>query len=383
MKRLRGEHLLFGLTLLALLALAAWWTVFFHRAVESEEKAEKGDLRHAVVVTALLLGQQQQAPEPGPLSGPAPLEIVRASPADAGKLVARLVPNHPRLAVRALPRAVAAIEHQLGRRRAMLVGEGAFMLLLILVLCFMLYRLVQQERRHLRHVESFVAAVTHEMKTPLTGIKSLLQTMAAGRVPEESKQELLALGLKEAERLEHTIENVLLNGKLRGGRLATRAERLQLRPFLDGFLNHRRRYLVQQPDSLQLAWKLPGADVQVLADAQALRTILENLVDNAFKYGGQQPRVEIIVDAADGGLAITVADNGIGFTPEQAKTMFSPFHRAVDPRAREAVKHGTGLGLSLSLELTRLMHGRLTAKSDGPGQGSRFTLVLPEVERQS
>ncbi|RLB59385.1 MAG: hypothetical protein DRI34_01950 [Deltaproteobacteria bacterium] len=383
MKRLRGEHLLFGLTLVALAALASWWAVFFLRSVESEEKAEKSGLLHAVVVTALMLGHEQQDPPLGPLAGPAPLEVVPAPPPQAEGLVARIVPNHPRLAVRARPRAVAAIEQRVARRRAMLVGEGAFMLLLIVVLSFMLYRLVQQERRHLRHVESFVAAVTHEMKTPLAGIKSLLQTMAAGRVPEERKQELLALGLKESERLEHTIENVLLAGKLRGGRLETRPEPLELAPFLDAFLRHRRRYLLQQPDSLQLAWKMAGTGTRVEADAQALRTILENLVDNAFKYGGEQPRVEIIVAAEDGEVSITVADNGIGFTPGQAQAMFSPFHRAVDPRSREAVKHGTGLGLSLSLQLARLMKGRLIAESDGPGRGSRFTLVLPEAERQS
>ncbi|RME30489.1 MAG: sensor histidine kinase [Deltaproteobacteria bacterium] len=232
----------------------------------------------------------------------------------------------------------------------------------------------------MRHVESFVAAVTHEMKTPLAGIKSLLQTMAAGRVPREQVQQLLALGLKESERLEHTIENVLLAGKLRGGRLQVLAESVGLKGFLESFVEHRRRYLPDRPEAIELRWPDGVGELSVRADPQALRTILENLVDNAFKYGGQPPEVAIEVTPEARSVAVSVVDNGIGFEPDQAQMLFVPYRRALGAGSRSSLKHGTGLGLSISLELARRMGGRLTAESDGPGHGSRFTLV---VERDS
>ena len=374
MKKTAGEHLLFGFTLASLAALAAWWTVFLLRAVEYQERAEHSKLLHAATVTALLLGHRPEPPRQGPLQGQ--LEIARAQPRESSSIEARLIPNHPDLVVRPRAEALEAIRRAMHRKRLMLVGEGGTMLVLLLVLSVMLYRMVVLERRHLRHVESFVAAVTHEMKTPLAGIKSLLQTMAAGKVPQEQTQQLLALGLKESERLEHTIENVLLAGKLRGGMLDVMAESIELQPFLQRFVEHRRRYLPDMPEALEFRCPDELRTVKVRADSQTLRTILENLVDNAFKYGGQPPRVVVEVAADERHVEVSVVDNGIGFEPEHSDTLFVPYRRALDPSSKSSLKHGTGLGLSISLELARRMGGRLKAESDGPGRGSRFTLVL-------
>jgi len=375
MKRLRGYHLLFGITLAAMGALSVWWTVFFLRSVELERTAELADLRHVSVVTALMLGREERPPVPGTfIEGKVRLEIILSSDRSEGDLFSAFVPGFPDIGVRPDPALIRAIDARTARRRFMFVGEGLFLFVLLGVCTSMLYRLVRTERRQLLRMEVFLSTVTHEMKTPLTGLKSMLQTFAAGRVPAEMHSRLYAMGLKEAERLEHMVENVLIAGQLRTDVFRVDPEPLALRPLLEGFVAHRRQVLVDRPEAIALAWELSDADVEVRCDRNALHTVLDNLTDNAFKYGGSAPQVTLRVRPTSGGVEVIVEDRGIGFDPSAAERLFAPFHREQEPN--QSVQHGTGLGLSIARALVERMGSALQAASPGPGQGSRFSLTL-------
>jgi signal transduction histidine kinase len=375
MKRVRAYHVVFGLALAVLGALGAWWTVFFLRSVELERTAERNELVHASVVTALMLGQRAQPPARGTrIPSPIALEVIDASQRRPGDLFSPLVPNFPNLGVRPDGALIQRIEDRTRRRRWMLIGEGGLLFLLLGVCTFMLYRLVRSERRHMRRMQTFLSTVTHEMKTPLAGLKSMLQTFAADRVPADQRAMLYAMGLKEAERLEHMVENVLIAGRLRSEAYQVYNESTQLRPLLDGFIAHRRRYLVGRPEAVDLVWEASQEDVRVLCDRNALHVVLENLTDNALKYGGEQPVVRLRVRSLAAGVEIAVEDSGAGFDPAKARELFVPFRRALDDRAE--VQHGTGLGLSIARALVRRMGGELTASSEGPGKGSRFVLTM-------
>ncbi|HUU02121.1 MAG TPA: HAMP domain-containing sensor histidine kinase [Myxococcota bacterium] len=377
MKRVRGYHFLFGATLLALAALVGWWTVYLKRSVELSRKAQMNELVHATVVAALMIGHGEARPRPGKLSGPAPLEIVPTSETKKGSLFAPTVPRYPDMAVRPEARAISAVEKKVGRRHLMVIGEGSFLFVLLGILTFMLYRMIVQERRHMRHMQAFVASVSHEMKTPLAGIKSLLQTMAAGRVPARDQARLFAMGIKEAERLEHMIENVLISGNLRRGGLTLQRARLELRELIEAFIEHRRSYQIDMPDAIFFRWEPDTPEALVMGDSHAIHTILENLVDNAFKYGGDSPRAEIVVRRESGRVTISVEDQGVGFPSERAADLFVPFKRVIE--GKSSAQHGSGLGLSIARALAMHMGGELTAESDGPGRGSRFTLSLEEA----
>lgn len=216
MRRIRGYHVLFGVALASLGALGAWWSVFFMRSVELERSSQIDELVHVTVVTALLIGQRPRPPAPGTsLGGPARLTVIRASQRTPGDLFSPFVPHHPQLGVRPDPSLLAEIDRRTERRRLMFIGEGALLFVLLGICTVMLYRLVRTERRHKDRMEAFLSVVTHEMKTPLAGIKSMLQTFAAGSVPADQHQMLYGMGLKEAERLEHMVENILMSGRLR------------------------------------------------------------------------------------------------------------------------------------------------------------------------
>ena len=103
----------------------------------------------------------------------------------------------------------------------------------------------------------------------------------------------------------------------------------------------------------------------------AVRVVLENLLDNARKYGGGN--VELVTAAKGPRWRLEVRDQGQGFSPGDAERLFEPFERG----GGKGVAHGSGLGLYISRQLARRMHGELTAFSGGPGKGSTFTLELP------
>jgi signal transduction histidine kinase len=110
--------------------------------------------------------------------------------------------------------------------------------------------------------------------------------------------------------------------------------------------------------------------VQVLADRDALRVILENLLDNAHKYGGG--RVRLAAGVSDGRWRLDISDQGRGFPPESAEKLFDLHNRG----SGEGVTHGAGLGLAIARQLARRMGGDIRAHSPGPGQGSVFTVNL-------
>ncbi len=374
MKGLPGYYLLFAATLLALMALGSWWTIFISKAIFQEQQNSRLQLTQAAQVAALKLGQQESAPAQGPIKGTPQLEVIHILQANTGPMAFPLEPRYPDLAVRPTAQSMAHLDQVLAKRRRMIWGEGTLLFLLIGVCSLMLARLVFQERRHLQRMESFVSAFTHEMKTPLAGMKSLLQTMAAGRIPPQERQTLLLMGLREAERLEHSIENVLLSGSLRTNRLQVQVVDLDLRPILESFVEHRRRVLVGNSQLLHLTWDRDCLDAHVAADPSALHMILENLVDNALKYGEMKP-VRLHVSQKAHMVLLAVTDEGIGFHQHQASVLFKPFHRSTSGAGTS--QHGTGLGLTIARTLARRMGGELEAWSAGPGSGATFTLKLP------
>jgi signal transduction histidine kinase len=355
----RVPRALFALALVLLALMAGWWFWFMAHAVREQDRLWRASLELEARLLAASLAHSDLVP--GPLALDPRFEVV---PARAGA-----APVSEALSL--VPSAALLGEHdkEVARRRLMVHGEGSLLLILVMACVGMLYRLILAEQRYRRDVDLFLSRVTHEMKTPLAGIKALLQTLRDGRAPPERVREICELGLRQAEREEHLIENLLM-----AHRLSTRQARLDpqdvdLHHALGEFAAHRaasmgataESHVVSCPQGL-VARAHPGA----------LQTILENLADNAFKYGARTLRLR--AEAGAGRVSLVLEDDGEGFDPARAETLFAPFHR--DNAARTG-RHGTGLGLSIARALAREMGGDLVAASDGAGRGARFTLTLP------
>jgi signal transduction histidine kinase len=244
------------------------------------------------------------------------------------------------------------------RRQLMLLGESATLSILAVVLVGSAWRLAARERASARRLEAMLAASTHELKTPIAGIRLLLESLASGVVSGPAAAPHLAAGLDATARLEHLVEGILTWQA--GIAREAPASALRLGELLATTLAQR----PAEPTPVDLG---ELAETPVLASPDAFRVILDNLLDNARKHGGTA-RVSATPDG--GRVRLEVADDGPGFDPALAETLFEPYARG------GAKTRGTGLGLYIARVLARQAGGDLDASSDGPGRGATFRLWL-------
>lgn len=251
----------------------------------------------------------------------------------------------------------------------MIRGESGVFAFALVACMLALFAIARRARRQQHRMERLLQFTSHELKTPIAGVRALLQSLALGSIPEDARAELLGDGVRECDRLEHLAETIL--AYQRSVTRRRKAERLRPDVLLDEVVSHRRR--TTQGEQLEVS-ALPADAPSVWADRDAFRVILENLLDNARKYGNGTTRVTAKSDGAR--WQVQVRDEGQGFEPAEADALFDPF----TPRKSTGVTHGSGLGLSISRQLARQMGGDLVAQSDGPGKGSTFTLVLSSAD---
>ena len=251
------------------------------------------------------------------------------------------------------------------RRNFMLIGESTLMALLLSGSLVVLYVLAQRRRRQREDMQKLLQFTSHEFKTPVAGVKGLLQSLALGSIPDAQRAELIRLGQLECDRLEHLAETILAYQRAMSREPREGAQRIDALRFIEDLLAHRAR--TSSGGHVKVS-RIDAA--QVLADHDGLRVILENLLDNAHKYGGGE--VTLSAGVSDGRWRLEIRDQGRGFAPESAEKLFDIHNRG----SGEGVTHGAGLGLAIARQLARRMGGDIDAHSAGAGQGAVFTVTL-------
>ncbi|MGA2961653.1 MAG: HAMP domain-containing sensor histidine kinase [Candidatus Korobacteraceae bacterium] len=234
--------------------------------------------------------------------------------------------------------------------------------------------LVREIRRSEQH-DSFINAVTHELKTPIASIKLYLETLQARPVEDEQRQEFYRVMLEDVGRLLGTVEQVLKAGQVVQSRPVRRI-RVDVREVLTECveLARKRHYLPDGQMRLESAGDEPA---RVLGDAEELRIAFSNVLDNAVKYSTRTVdiRAELLQDG--GNLLVRVTDHGVGIPPAELKRIFRRFYR-VPLRSAMKIK-GTGLGLFLVKSIARRHGGDASAYSAGLGKGATITIRLPRI----
>ncbi|HWK09024.1 MAG TPA: HAMP domain-containing sensor histidine kinase [Vicinamibacterales bacterium] len=251
-----------------------------------------------------------------------------------------------------------------------------FFLLIIAGLVFNTIFLVREIRRNEQH-DSFINAVTHELKTPVASMRLYLQTLQSRELPDDKRQEFYRIMLQDSDRLLHTIEQVLRAGAT-GSRLRRSARaRLNLAEIVRECVDLARTRYHLGPESLRF-FDETRSQPMVLGDGDELKAAVYNLIDNAVKYSASPPEVRVQVQEAENQkLVVRVSDRGVGISPVDLKRIFKRFYR-VPPSVAIRTK-GTGLGLFIVRSVARKHGGRAFAESRGVGQGSTFTLQLPSA----
>jgi len=235
--------------------------------------------------------------------------------------------------------------------------------------------LVRELRRNERQ-DSFLNAVTHELKTPIASIRLYLETLQRREVPPDQAQEFYRIMLADADRLLSTVEQVLKAGELGHRRRHADRATLELAPLVaDCIAITRQRHHLPEA-AIELVPIPLGVRLYVRGIPEDLRTAILNLLENAVKYSPNG--VEITCSIAIvryTNVALSIADTGVGIAPNQLKRIFKRFYRVP---GRNAVRiKGTGLGLFLVRAIALQHGGKVTASSPGPYLGASFTLTLP------
>jgi len=234
--------------------------------------------------------------------------------------------------------------------------------------------LVREIRKSEQH-DSFINAVTHELKTPIASIRLYLQTLERREVPEPQRREFYRLMLEDTDRLMNTVEQVLKAG--RAGAHKREHISVDFAALVEQCVERARTSYHLQAETLRLESALNGSGSEVSGDPEDLQTAISNILDNAVKYSG--PHVDISVRLASEDEAnrptLRVQDRGVGIPARELKSIFKRFYRV--PGRRLPQVRGTGLGLFLVRTIAKRHGGRVFAESEGEGRGATVTLELP------
>lgn len=263
----------------------------------------------------------------------------------------------------------AAVAHAQRRN----LGLGLLVLLLLVTTTGLLVASTRRAQRLAQQQMDFVAAVSHELKTPLTAMRSAGQNLADGIVDEPEKvRRYGALIEKEGRRLTEMVGRVLTFAGIRSGSLAYRLQPLAVRELVDGVLADCRWVL----EDRRVEVDVPDALPPLLGDPTALRQALANLIDNALKYGGTSRWIGVRARGGGSGSEITLAvsDRGLGIRKADLPRVFEPFFRGGE--ATKAGIGGSGLGLAVVRGIVEAHGGRVTVES-ATGEGTTVSLHLP------
>jgi signal transduction histidine kinase len=262
----------------------------------------------------------------------------------------------------------AAIEAKRETRTRQYLGEGGTFLLVILIGAAVVYSSYRRSLRLSRQQNNFILAVTHELKSPIAGIKLNLQTLERRELERTQQQQLLNRSINEANRLNDLCNNMLVVSQLEGRHYKRTSEKIDFSDLVDETLqDYAARYPGRMSGELEEGIYLQG-------DKLLLQMGISNLLENAIKYSPSNTPVKVsLLQKPDGGIRLSVMDEGIGIPDTEKQLVFKKFYRVGAESTRKT--KGTGLGLYLTQHIVRQMRGKILVRDNMP-QGTEFVIEL-------
>ena len=222
-----------------------------------------------------------------------------------------------------------------------------------------------------RAIHRFVSTVSHELRTPLASIRLYLETLQAhDDLSAEERQEFIATMLSDVERLSESIDAILTASRIERRGLALELSPVDLGALVRDYYNERAIGISLRGRSLTL-----GSVDSVVVDGniEALRSVLNNLVDNAVRYSEPDSAITLSLQVERGLARLEVVDQGRGIAKRELKHVLKMFYRG----GGKQVPKGTGLGLYIVKGLVAAMNGKIVIRSEGPGRGTAVSIQLP------
>ncbi len=258
-------------------------------------------------------------------------------------------------------------------RIVMMVSEGSFFALMLFVLVALMWRTLRREVALEQQHRNFLSAVTHELKSPLAAMRLSLETVLRGRSDPGASVRFLENALQDVERLQSLVEKILeVTRFAREGGKFNLAE-FNLSEVVESSVQRFSRRATVTGAVLNSEIE---PDLWCTVDPEAIAIVISNLLENALKYGGTIPRIDVVLQREGNQAVLDVTDNGSGIAPDDVPRVFERFWRAGDEMTRTT--QGTGLGLFLVRQIIRGHGGTVTIAETGPS-GTTFRVILPGV----
>lgn len=274
------------------------------------------------------------------------------------------------------PETMAALDSERERRLYRYRWEAGFFFMVLFSAMGVLWRALWAHDELRRRQENFLAAISHEFKSPLASLRISLESLSLRAPSPQRLTKLVNRMGSDVDRLEGMVSNLLDTNRLESGRLELDPRPIDLGTALRNCIEEIRHRAELEGIALEVQ-RIPA--VHILVDQEAFRIVINNLLSNAVKATRRIEDARIGIDGRIQGnqVMVSITDNGRGFAPEEGPRLFDKFYRPGDEMRRKG--GGTGLGLYLVQGLVRLSQGSISAHSDGPGTGATFTLTWPLV----
>lgn len=255
-------------------------------------------------------------------------------------------------------------------RKGMIIGEGIFFLLIFIWGAMRLKKLITGEHKSQQQQQNFLLSVTHELKSPLASVKLYIQTILKRELDREQQKSFLSNSLKDIERLDDLVENVLLATKLGNRNFNLPKEDFDFTGVVTDVVDR----LQKNACSTQVIKTELDEHISIHADKFAITNVVNNLIENAIKYS--PPCANVVVklkEQEDNKLLFSVADHGNGIPEEEKKNIFNKFYRVGDESTRKT--KGTGLGLYIVKTVLQKHNASIKVKDNTPS-GSIFEVTF-------
>lgn len=260
------------------------------------------------------------------------------------------------------------VNNAVNNKAVMIIGEG---LVFFSILIFGLWRIrvsIKKDQQLSERQSNFLLSVTHELKTPLASTKLYLQTLLKRDFTPEKREEMLQKAIIENQRLEEIVESILMATRLESRTFKLHREPINLNEMIESMVKNYniiagKNWLVFENSE----------SIQIEADTFMIKTILRNLIENAFKYAKDSEHLIIFLKRDQNRVKFGTCDTGPGIESELQKEVFKKFVRIENEETRS--QKGTGLGLFIASEFAKLNGGKLSYIPNKP-QGSIFEITL-------
>ena len=255
------------------------------------------------------------------------------------------------------------------RQEWMIFGEAAVFVVTLIIGVYLINRGYNKDVEAAEQRRNFLLSITHELKSPIASIKLVLETFLKRSLAKEQADKLTANALKEAERLNNLVNDLLLSAKLETA-YQPHFEHLQLPELLQELIAKLATKYPKAQFSLDSGDDIPA----IQADKMGITSVALNLLENAVKYGSTIPQIETHLQRKNNIIQWEVSDNGIGISDKEKAKIFEKFYRVGSEETRTT--KGTGLGLYIVNEIVKAHSGKIHVKDNRP-KGTRFVIELP------